>query len=1434
MKNRFTTSLLRSMRTGKMWKKLLIKKILTLLIIMFLWAGSSWGQSVIIGTGTTTTDGNKADPVERYYDYEHFQIVYLASELIFGGMSSGSLITALGFSISESAVSLSNYEISIGHTTQALADPYIPTAGMNIVKPAFTYNPVVQTAGNFDMITFDNNFSWNGTDNIVIDICTGSNPFTVPYGGLRYTASTFGAIKGVRTDGTSNCATATSGNYTYRPNIRLDYTGGTACSGTPAPGNTLVTANPICSGVNFTLLLQNPTSGSGVTYAWESSPDNSTWTPITGAVSPAYTTSQTVVTWYRCQVTCAGNTGISTPVQVTMVAVADCYCTSTATNDLDEEILNVTLASLNNTSTCATTGGPGSVLNKYSNYRSPVLPATDLQQGSINAFSVQVGTCGGNYGSAIKIFIDFNQDADFADPGEEVFVSASSVSGPHIVTGSIAVPVGATLGNTVMRVVNVETSMPSAIVACGTYAYGETEDYTVNIIPSAGCPAPISLTATGITFASALLDWTEVGTATSWEIEWGEFGYVTGTRVVTGSHPYTLNPPLTPSTTYSFKVRAICGVGDTSSWSATYNFTTLCNAFTTLPHTEGFEKYIVPDCWTSSLISGTYQWVDTANMLTEVPSPHSGLRCAAKYFGSSVALLTSPQFNISGVTGNMEMKIWVYRGQYAHASDSTTFFANTAPSHIGATRLGMIPRKMSTAPVETTEGWYEYTFTVPSAFNGVPFHVLIQGNTAGGVSSYSLGVDDFTLQLPVICAVPTNLTASVSNDSVTFNCTSPATAFQIELGPAGFVIGTGYRFDVLMPIMATGVPDGCYDTYVRAICGPGDTSAWSLPVSYCVCTGIYSPPYFEGFEGTAFPPLCWSQTITNATYTWYQNAATFYEGTQSALCEYDPAPAPQDEWLISPKFDLTGITHAQAKFAWNGSKYWSMYPYNNCDLNLMAKVGNGSWVKIWDQFDTDTATYASFTWRLDSVDISSFAGDTVRFAFQYVGVDGADFFVDAFTIEEISFMDLTVSMTDVEECDTIGWFAPPIGIVNVGSDTVPSGAVTQISYSADGITFTVDNYTFTADLLPGDYVMANFTTPYHFNQFTTYNATMAVTYPGDMNIMNDTVHFTITFEHPPVVNLGNDTSICDGASLLLDAGGIPGDTYLWNTSEVSKTITVTTASIYGVVVTSSTGCIGHDSIVVSVTALPVPVITGNATACEGSSVVYSTASGMANYVWGVTGGTITTGGSSTDDYAIVMWSSAGAGSVTVNYEENGCAASTPTTKTVNVYAYPVVNLGHDSTICNDQTIVLDAGNPGATYSWWNGSTGQQHPIDVSYCTPNSTCLYWVDVTVSGCTKRDSINITFDPCTGIDENGNTSVSLYPNPTNGYITIEFDGLTGKVLLSIHSLHGQIVYSEEFENVTGLMQKQLDLSTLSRGVYMIKIQNSGSHIIKKLIIE
>jgi len=71
-----------------------------------------------------------------------------------------------------------------------------------------------------------------------------------------------------------------------------------------------------------------------------------------------------------------------------------------------------------------------------------------------------------------------------------------------------------------------------------------------------------------------------------------------------------------------------------------------------------------------------------------------------------------------------------------------------------------------------------------------------------------------------------------------------------------------------------------------------------------------------------------------------------------------------------------------------------------------------------------------------------------------------------------------------------------------------------------------------------------------------------------------------------MLDLGSDTTICEGESLLLDAGCC-GVSYAWSNGSNSPVISVDSSGIYGVVVSSSKGCIGNDSILVSVELLPV-------------------------------------------------------------------------------------------------------------------------------------------------------------------------------------------------------------------------------------------------------
>jgi hypothetical protein len=144
--------------------------------------------------------------------------------------------------------------------------------------------------------------------NIPVQAPTATGAYTSAFG------STAAFVAGPPITLTSNNP-VTSANYTGF----LSYADSNACSGTPAPGNTIASTNAICLGTSVTLSLQNVTSGTGVTYQWKSSTDGVTYTAIAGETNATLTLTPTASLYYMCDVTCSAgpSTGTSTAVQIT-------------------------------------------------------------------------------------------------------------------------------------------------------------------------------------------------------------------------------------------------------------------------------------------------------------------------------------------------------------------------------------------------------------------------------------------------------------------------------------------------------------------------------------------------------------------------------------------------------------------------------------------------------------------------------------------------------------------------------------------------------------------------------------------------------------------------------------------------------------------------------------------------------------------------------------------------------------------------------------------------------------------------------------------------------------------------------------------------------------------------------------------------------------
>lgn len=196
--------------------------------------------------------------------------------------------------------------------------------------------------------------------------------------------------------------------------------------------------------------------------------------------------------------------------------------------------------------------------------------------------------------------------------------------------------------------------------------------------------------------------------------------------------------------------------------------------------------------------------------------------------------------------------------------------------------------------------------------------------------------------------------------------------------------------------------------------------------------------------------------------------------------------------------------------------------------------------------------------------------------------------------------------------------------------------------------------------------------------------------------------------------------LCAGTPLTLDAG--PGLFHLWSTGDSGRALDITTGGIYSVQVADSNGCYSTDTMQITFLARPTVSFGPDQDACDGEVVQLIGPAGQPKYEW-----------STGDSLFGLNVTSAGTYWCTVT-GPTGCTSSD--TITINFYPRPSVNLGNDTTLCDGDFVLYNAGSGFQKYTWSNG--------DADCCTSiNDSGLVFVIVTDSnGCTAvSDTVIIT---------------------------------------------------------------------------------------------
>ncbi|PLX13447.1 MAG: hypothetical protein C0598_03455 [Marinilabiliales bacterium] len=335
------------------------------------------------------------------------------------------------------------------------------------------------------------------------------------------------------------------------------------------------------------------------------------------------------------------------------------------------------------------------------------------------------------------------------------------------------------------------------------------------------------------------------------------------------------------------------------------------------------------------------------------------------------------------------------------------------------------------------------------------------------------------------------------------------------------------------------------------------------------------------------------------------------------------------------------------------------------------------------------------------------------------------------------------------------------------------------------------------------------------NSNPSHHIKLAIADAGD-HILDSWVFIRASsFSIPIEVDLGPDVALCEGESIVLDAGN-PGYEFLWSTGDTTQTITVDTEGEYYVDVTYL-GNTESDTIYVSVNPLPTADAGDDAVIYIGYPPLNTqlSASGGVSYSW------YPTTGLSDPDIADPIAQPEFTTTYTVTVTDaNGCVDTDEVTVVVNdircgknmnkvlVCHLPPGNIGEAHTICISANAVaahlahgdylgecMDAAG--------NAYSGGDYDSDIEYS--NKTA----------------------------EIKTEDWSIYPNPVKGKLSVNLLKLQGsEVQLSIYDLSGRVYWELPRQTIKSSVI-DIDLKKLPTGIYQIVLLTDSQKMVKKLVV-
>ena len=908
------------------------------------------GANACTITGTTATTTYRF-PVNNFYNYSYTQQIFTADEI--DTAHTPTVITGVAFSYAYTSQNddKTDVKIYLAHrntSTFSSATDWTPISNATLVYEG----PLVCTQG-WNTFTFDNDFSYNGSDNLVLIVDDNSGAYNSSSYTFNAHTMTSNSSLYYQSDGTNpDPANPPTGNLsTERNDVKFLCCTQTAPMSCPPP-----------------YLYVSETGPESVSIAWNANGTENEWnleyraegstnwtSEGTVSASPYTVSNLTSDQNYEFRIQAACTAGDSSEW-----AYASAYvpCES------------VELPIVENFDSYNANETPSCWIMKYNGTTAtPSITTAHAYSGTKSLYFYCPSN--GNYAYAISPRID---DGVEMDSLEIMFYAYTATAGYFIEVGIMDDPDNlnsfSPLGQFNPSSINsweLATFLSRGYAGDGHYvAFRVPQWYANNIfidnvnihyIPS--CLNVVNIHPVAITPYTAEISWTPNGSETQWNYVYGPAGTVdpdNATVMTTNTNSVTLTD-LTANTLYDIYVQANCGDGDLSIWMSA-SFRTECAAMTTLPYEENFDSYTGSSSTSTNVLPSCWSRYNTGTSYTGMPSvwasaAHSGTNSMYFYTYSSTAY--SDQIAILPEIDTIAIPINTLQLSLFMRSYSTSYPFNvqvgvmTDPTDVSTFQLVQTLTVSGTSYVEQ-EAYF-------NNFTGNGNYIALK--VAQPTSNYNYGyIDDIVLSAIPSCSPVSELNISnIAGSSALASWTNghfgTVSSYTLEYSEAGQdnwmtvsnnITTTSYMISGLEPQTQ-------YDVRVSVNCEDGEESDAVVETFYTRClaggevaigngttTNTYLPSYSfykHSYSQQIFTAaeMGGAANITSVSFEManlsQQRHYTIYlmHTTESAISAWIPATNAQQVFSGDHVFQV----------GWNTFDFNTPFAYNGTD-NLLLIV----------------------------------------------------------------------------------------------------------------------------------------------------------------------------------------------------------------------------------------------------------------------------------------------------------------------------------------------------------------------------------------------------------------------------------------------------------------------------------------------------------------